>query len=190
MQQQNKGKKTQRKKFWRIIICVFFITLILITYFSIKIWWMSKYNRETFNCKDMSYELVPYFHWIGLDAKVIYGNNSESSHAWLSLNGAYFDATTLWFNNEKKYPHINFVDNYPYLYFDEPVSGTNDTVNITFTDEYIYANHTYPVWFNSNRTYDFRLTVDVFGRTINVEAMRIENKKTDKPSDDTYLHET
>jgi len=85
------------------------------------VWWRSTYDSESNNCVDMSYRLAPVFHGLGFDTKIMYGASNDSSvaHCWLSVNGLYFDATSLWFNDEAGYPVIMFVDKYPFGYTDE-----------------------------------------------------------------------
>lgn len=105
-----------------LILTLIFLLITLITtsiYLGAQLSWKLAYDKDKFNCVDMSYKLAPYFHKIGLDTKIIYGSNNDTGHCWLSLNGYYFDATSLWFNDEKKYPNIDFIDSYPYGYEDE-----------------------------------------------------------------------
>ena len=104
------------KNKWIFIICL--LSLVVNLYFVTRIWWTNKYDVDDFNCVDMSYSLAPYFHFLGVDTQVIYGSNNETAHCWLCLDGLYFDATSLWFNTESSY-HVNFVDHYPYGYWDE-----------------------------------------------------------------------
>ena len=88
-------------------------------YVSVMIWWNNQYDRESFNCVDMSYRLAPLFHNLGFDTEIVYGNNDEVGHCWLSLDGVYFDATVLWFNDESDYPNVTFVDRYPFGVYDD-----------------------------------------------------------------------
>ncbi len=105
-------------------ILIVFPTFLLIvsSYLGIHYWWRNQYNTESFNCVDMSYSLAPVFQKLGFDTKIIYGINDESAHCWLSINGVYFDATSLWFNNEKSYT-VNFIDSPPWGYQDELLRG-------------------------------------------------------------------
>jgi hypothetical protein len=103
----------------RTLLALLFMFSVLINiYFFTRVWWESRYDEDGFNCVGMSYSLAPLFHGLGLDTRVVYGSNNESAHCWLSLNGLYFDATTLWFNSESEY-RVDFVDRYPYGYWDE-----------------------------------------------------------------------
>lgn len=81
----------------------------------------------------MSYTLAPVFHSLGINTSIVYGTpidyknltlsqieheiqtNHTVGHCWLSLNGMYFDATTLTFSSEREF-HAYFVDTYPYSY--------------------------------------------------------------------------
>ena len=92
--------------------------VILVCYIGVRIWWTGQYDSEDFNCADMSRSLAPVFQDLGFDTKIIYGINNDSAHCWLSLNGLYFDATSLWFNDENEYK-VNFIDSPPFGYWDE-----------------------------------------------------------------------
>jgi len=98
---------------------ILLVVLALIgSYVSVGIWWGEKYNCNHFNCVDMSYCLAPVFRHVGFDTRVVYGSNDESAHCWLSLNGLYFDATSLMFDSESGYV-VDFIDSYPWGYWDE-----------------------------------------------------------------------
>ena len=105
------------KHHWRTITTFIIIFLSIVCgYFTVKLVWIETYDSDTHNCKDMSYQLAPLFHYLGFNASVVYGNpldNGSEGHAWISLNGIYFDATSLWFNNENEYKVV-YVDSYPY----------------------------------------------------------------------------
>ena len=96
-------------------VAILIILIVLSSFIlGVKAAWMFAYTRSKFNCVDMSYKFAPIFHNLGFDTKVIYGSNNETAHCWLSINGVYWDATSLWFNNQEKYPSIDYVDSYPY----------------------------------------------------------------------------
>ncbi|HUT00307.1 MAG TPA: hypothetical protein VMY59_08330 [Candidatus Thermoplasmatota archaeon] len=108
----------------KIFLVLLTVSLTINVYFCVKNYWMSLYDKEDFNCVEMSFIVATCFRKIGFDAKVIYGNNNETGdkwlgHAWVSINDIYFDATSLWFNDESEYPIITFIDSYPWGYWDE-----------------------------------------------------------------------
>jgi hypothetical protein len=103
----------------RLLYLVHVIVILYLSYFIFASWWMTLYDRQDFNCVDMSYEVAPFFHDLGFDTKIIYGSGDVSLHCWVSINGIYFDATILFFDSESEYPTIDFVDSYPYGHLDE-----------------------------------------------------------------------
>ena len=106
-------KRLSNRKYKTLIAIFSSILIICCSYLVLMFWWRSTYNIDNNNCVDMSYKIAPVFHRMGFNTTVIYGYNNQSAHAWISINGIYFDATTLWFNNEKDYK-VSYVDSYPY----------------------------------------------------------------------------
>jgi hypothetical protein len=108
-----------KEKYINLLLILFILSIIINGYFFSRTYWTSLYDEDDFNCVDMSYGLAPVFRHLGFDTKIIYGSNSDDAHAWLSINGIYFDSTSLWFSDESKYTTISFVDSYPWGYWDE-----------------------------------------------------------------------
>jgi hypothetical protein len=101
-----------------VLYAVNFVLIMLFSYLLLTTWWISRYDKESFNCVDMSYRLAPIFRDIGFDTKIVYGSNNDSAHCWLSLNGLFFDSTALFFSPEEQYV-VDFIDSFPYGYWDE-----------------------------------------------------------------------
>ena len=102
------------------LLVILSVSLLANGYFFVRTYWYSLYDEKDFNCKDMSYVVAPVLRSFGYDTKVIYGSNNDSEgHAWVSINGIYFDAVSLWFSDQSKYTSIDFVDSYPWGYYDE-----------------------------------------------------------------------
>jgi hypothetical protein len=87
----------KRKRPPFMLYVVNLILILLISYIMLMTWWSSRYDKEEFNCVDMSYRLAPLFRDIGFDTKIVYGSNNDSAHCWLSLNGFFFDSTAFFF---------------------------------------------------------------------------------------------
>jgi hypothetical protein len=82
--------------------------------------WSSLYERDRFNCVDMSYALAPLFRGLGFDTRVVYGSLSDGRlHCWLTVNGLVFESTTLCFGLPWRYGSVDFVDCFPWGYWDE-----------------------------------------------------------------------
>jgi hypothetical protein len=110
----SKSKRPYTTKEKVFLTLLFVIFIYLNTYIVVAVYWNSLYDEDTFNCVDMSYEIAPLFHLIGFDTKIVYGSNNKIGHCWISLNGFYFDSTVLAFHDEKEYPSIDYIDEYPY----------------------------------------------------------------------------
>lgn len=82
----------------------------------VRSWWMDQYDSVSFNCVDMSYVLAPVFRHFGFDTRIVHGWTCDNGtgHCWLSLNGVYFDAVSLWFDDESEYTRITYVDRFPW----------------------------------------------------------------------------
>jgi hypothetical protein len=102
-----------------ILTTILILSGTTLTYLTLATYWQTLYNKDNFNCRHMSYTLAPILHQLGFNTKIIYGNNNHTAHVWLSINGIYFDSTTLMFNTEQQYPNIDFIDSYPWGYWDE-----------------------------------------------------------------------
>lgn len=76
------------------------LIIIVACYSTIAMAWRSNYDRENFNCVDMSEICGDFFNSIGVPVQEVRGSSrtNGSSHCWLLLFGCVeFEATTLEF---------------------------------------------------------------------------------------------
>lgn len=82
------------------IILVFFIVL-LSCYASAVVIQHFRYDRASFNCKDMSYELAGFLKGLGLHPSVVYAHRVNdsgrvvSAHCWMRCCGVDIESTRL-----------------------------------------------------------------------------------------------
>jgi len=89
------------------IILVFYLSLILVH--------GSTYNDSFNNCTHMSQRIEQMLETIGIDTKIMHGdnNNGEYKHLWIKIGGVSFDSITLLpFYNDFKYNEITEYNSY------------------------------------------------------------------------------
>ena len=73
------------------LLCLGFFCLVLVQHF--------RYDKDVFNCVDMSRECKNFFEALGCDVQMVYGYNLDSAHAWIRVNGCDFECTELHFGD-------------------------------------------------------------------------------------------
>jgi hypothetical protein len=78
----------------------FLLTIIvfLLIWVNVSMIWKARYDKDTFNCVDMSSSCGGFFKSIGIPVQMVYGSNpgTHKGHCWLLLFGCLeFESTTL-----------------------------------------------------------------------------------------------